>query len=315
MHFKMLPWEFTNKNKYIVKLDEMGFYALHCSDPYIEKIFLDMLPTNLKTQGLQVLQADELTHEWYENNFENLSLFGNQESYLILQAENTRSSIQQLLINQINCFDGRYLILSFSKKSNFFDRIKSSKKGTFYTILMPRFWESLKLLTWLEKWLQMKLDPTIKQYIIGAVPNTCADFINCLQIIKLHFPDNNVNFQKVKELIAPYKLDQFHLANLYSKKEKKLFFLSLLQSQINQDAWHLFFLFMQGHLFRMLDPEYITKKAKASKYDQTIVAHSKNWKKSELSNEIRFFANLELMAKRRDPFLKEKIRRAYLEQL
>ena len=70
---------------------------------------------------------------------------------------------------------------------------------------------------------------------------------------------------------------------------------------------------MQGHLLKMADPSYISKKTRPSKYDKQIERQSLNWCKADLQQAMRLFGELQLDAKSKDPFLFQKLKNQYLQ--
>ena len=97
-------------------------------------------------------------------------------------------------------------------------------------------------------------------------------------------------------------------------QKKQTFFSELLRLELADKELIEFFRFMQGHLLKMLDTSYADKKNRLSKYDKALMAHSRLWKDSQLKRAIHHFSELELMAKRKDKTLQEKMRQNYLAQ-
>ena len=72
---------------------------------------------------------------------------------------------------------------------------------------------------------------------------------------------------------------------------------------------------MQGHLFKVLDPSYISKKSRSTKYDDQILNQSRSWDNDEVLKEIDFYTEVELLSKSRDENIKNVLRTYYLEKL
>jgi hypothetical protein len=65
---------------------------------------------------------------------------------------------------------------------------------------------------------------------------------------------------------------------------------------------------MQGYLAKALAHEELQKKAKLSKYDQNLLLLSKKLPSSVIIKYMRFFSELEILAKSSDELLLNKLR-------
>ena len=72
------------------------------------------------------------------------------------------------------------------------------------------------------------------------------------------------------------------------------------------------FAMMQGHLTKVLAPDELRNKPKLSKYDQNILIVSEKFSRPVILNYLRFFSELEILAKSNDELLINKIRLAIL---
>jgi hypothetical protein len=70
---------------------------------------------------------------------------------------------------------------------------------------------------------------------------------------------------------------------------------------------------MQGHLVKLLFPAEIKSKEKLSKYDQTIIFQSEKLSRSLIQEDLQFFGDLEIMAKSKDQFILDLLRRKIIE--
>ena len=66
-------------------------------------------------EKLPVFNGKELTLTWFEDNFLTLGLFGNQESYVISNAENLNADCKEFLAENELLLENRYLILFYNK--------------------------------------------------------------------------------------------------------------------------------------------------------------------------------------------------------
>jgi hypothetical protein len=191
-----------------------------------------------------------------------------------------------------------------------------AKSDNIYTtkVEAPRFWEQGKYLTFLAREMGVPLGNDVHSYLLSAIENNTSEFVHALRTIRQHSDNlsSPMSLEQVRDLVSETRVDQFALASLFGKRDKKSFFKSLIEIELDFDALRMLFGFMQGHLSKIMDPSYIQKKSRPSKYDREIEMHSPLWNQSELSEDIHQFSSLELMAKEKNILLKNKIREIYL---
>jgi DNA polymerase III delta subunit len=319
-----LPWDFEKNHPNIILPEKKGIYGFHAFDPFIERIFLRKLSSKANSSHfegghIQTMMGSELTIEWAENTFQSMSFFGGSESYVILQSEEIPAKVKEFFLDESFKVEDRYLVFSFSKDNKFYSNlVKKQKDGTYLKISAPPFWKNRDLLLFISNQMKINLTYDLQEFILEAVPTTPSDFVHALNLLRLHMPsDREMNLESAKEVIGRSKFDFFALAPLFCKKNFTEFYKSILEAEVTTDVLQVFFGFLQGHLVKVLDPSYLAAKGskKLSKYDREIQSVSKLWKKEELSSALRFFGELQIYAKKKDPILKEKIRLAYIESL
>ena len=155
----------------------------------------------------------------------------------------------------------------------------------------------------------------VHNYLTDAIPDNSGEIINALKTIKLNFGSSQYNLLDVKKIIASTRLDQFKLASLFGKRNFLDFFRELEKLPLDTEDQIGFYRFMQGHLFKLMDISYIAKKPRPSKYDKEIQAHAALWDRPMLQKSIRSFAELEIEAKKKNPYIKDKVRELLIAQL
>ena len=163
--------------------------------------------------------------------------------------------------------------------------------------------------------MSMRLPRDVHNYLSEAVPHKSGEMINTLKTIRLSFGNGPYKVQDIKSIIPSTRLDQFRLASLIGNKQLVEFYRELEKLNLDQDEQIGFYKFLQGHLLKLMDTAYIAKKARPSKYDKEIQAHSVLWSRSELQVAIRNFSKIEIEAKKKNPYIKEKLRELLLAEL
>ena len=314
MRSSFSPWDFIKSNPQVRPKSPEGIFAISSYDPYIEKIVIDRFSRSSFGEDLTPILGSDLTIEWIENNLLSLGLFGGGGSYLVLHAEGITSTVCDFMIEKSLAVQGGYLVLCFSKGGPLFETLSKKLPGEYIKINAPKFWEGRKLLDFLSGELRVRLPYNVSTYLLEAVNSEdCSELYHCLNLIKLHFDDQNIDLERVKGIIATSKLDNFKFATLFGQKKFSSFWRELDSLDVTFDQLRIFFSFMEGHLYKMYDTSYAAKKGALSKYDQGIIALSKRWTTDELQFQIRQMAELEVMAKSKDVTLYQNIRLKYIQ--
>lgn len=311
MHSNWQIWDFlTTHNREMLKNAE-GIIALSTFDAICLKIIKDFLTKEIPCDSLHYKTASEVTKDWILEEFQTLSLFGNSESFFIHNAEELNLEMIELLSK--TDISGRFVLLSFETTPAIFKKI--IKENIFKTITIdePRFRETQKLLDFVCSYLRLPLSYEAKTWLLDAIENNLFTFYNCCCLIKLNFPESReVSLNAIRELLTPEKVDKFQLASLFARKKTADFYDKLLQVEADFEKMRALFMFLQSHLIKMSDINYLAHKPKPTSYDREIVSASKIWKQAELNQSIHQFNNWEIKCKKRDDFLWHEIR---LEQL
>lgn len=313
MFSKWFPWDFVKNNPTTIEEQHKGVIVLWSFDPFVEKMLLSRIPKHQFSEGLVTITGNDFTVDWIEENLNTMDMFAGNTSYQILLADQIPQKTRTwLLENQLDLGDRR-LIFCFRSDSTFLKSLEKNVPGIYLKVEAPRFWENGKLLTFLADQLGIRLVYDVHAYLLEAVPNTVGDFVNALKTIGLNCP-GQIDLKTVRELIQPGRIDQFKLASMLAGKKRVAFFKDLVEIDSNFDDLRSLFSFMQGHLLKLLDPSYIKKKSRPSKYDQEIMAHSRLWSKTELLCEMKTMGELEILAKKKTNQLKRRLEQEYLKE-
>lgn len=314
---KWLPWDALENSAYDLG-GSNGVFGFFFYDHFIEKIFLEKIFQSLKDSDVEkkVVLGNEISFAWLEENAAPLTLFGGNEVYIVLLADQMPLEVKKALTAGAFDFSSSSFIFCFNKDLKLFNQLVKNLDGSYVQLLAPRFWEGSKYLNFLLNVFKISLPYDVQNYLLESVENDSATLINVLKSIRLQFPDpSRLRLSEVKDLISPSKLDNFALASQFGKKRRDLFYKKLIEVEPDFESLRSFFAFMQGHLFKLLDPGYVNNKARMSRYDKEIVAHSKLWDKDDLSKSIRKFARYETEAKKKNWFLYERLRKDYFSQI
>jgi DNA polymerase III delta subunit len=316
MSSKWRPWDFLKHHPEVIEKDSPGLTVLYCTDPFVERILRNKI--NFKKwigQSALILSGLEFTPDWIDENILTLSLFGGDEPICVLQGGHLSAQSKHFILeNDLNA-SGRHLIVFMNADKKFFNEWQKKGKGNFLEVEDPKFWEFGKLLTYFSDEMSMRLPMNIQNYLLEAVPQKSSDMVNALKSVRLSFGTGPYDLEQIKIIIPRARLDQFKLASLIGSKKLVEFFRELEKQQMDPEDQMLFFKFLQGHLFKLMDTSYIEKKPRPSKYDKEILAHGVLWEREELQKLIRIFGELEIDAKSKNPYIGQKIRTLLLGEL
>ncbi len=304
-------WDyFSTKREFA---NDSGVYCLKSFDTFIEKIILDTVDYSDSQKIVKI--ADEVSVDFLVESIESLDLFSTHKTLLVLFAEQLSNEVKEyILSDSFSTGDNRIILVFSNKEKGHFLSLKKNSKFSGLEIEPPKFWEVQKLLDLLMKITKVWLNYDCQQVVLEYSENDCGTLINLLKKIGLNFKDTKtVTPEQIKEAITNNKIDQFYLASFFSQKRLEDYYKDLFYLRPDFESLRSIGSFMQGHITRLLDPSYIDKKPRASKYDKEIQAGSRLWSKEELELESNFFNEIELMAKSKSPFIMDKIRIKYLE--
>lgn len=311
MHSSWKIWDFFHSRKGLVPESGQKLIAFHSFDPFAFRIIKEHLVQGLGQEiTFNTISARDVTPQWLEDNFLSLGLFGNSDSFLILGAENLSKECRDILAETEKLIlDECILLLDFTGDSDLLKKLKKSDQAEVVKIEAPAFWENDKLLDFLCGVKKVYLSHGAKSLILEKSTPEIGSYFNILTQIEINFPDKlDISADEIDPLVKKSKIDQFELAELFASKRFKFFYEKLLFLEDFEDMRRIF-LFMQSHLLKVLDPSYLEKKARQTKYDRQIMAQSRAWQQASLKKAINYFSELEFMAKTRDPLISARLKR------
>ncbi len=307
-------WDFFASHPNTLLRDLEGVVALNTFDPVCLKLIKDFLMRGIGDKVIHTKLASDVSVAWIEEEFKTLSLFSNTDNFFVHMAQDLSSE----LLDQIFNLDlkERFLLLSFDNEQSSWKKVVKNNKVAALQIESPRFWELNKLLDFVCTYLRLPLSFDAKAWILESVENNLTSFYHSCCLIKLNYPDaREIGLGEVRDLLVEEKLDQFALASLLARKRFRDFFEKISSLEGDFDKMRGFFMFLQSHLIKMIDPSYLSDKPRLSQYDKDIQASSKLWKETELMKEIELFNRWEILCKKKDPSLWQEIRLAYFKYL
>lgn len=304
---KILPWDFIQKFPKTIDPARPGVYAFLMDDPYLERVMLDRLPK--EKINFSLYTGSEFTRDFIEEHFVNLSFFSESDHILIMNAENIpASSIEYLLEEGLDLTD-RFLLFFFTKSSKQFTELTKAKKVEVMgqELEMPRFWEGPKMWQFAQKAKGVNFDGAVSRFALENLEHNFESFFWLIDTIKTNFPEGPVDMAVLGELVKKERWDFFELIEIFNRNPK-LFFMELLKKEMDYDWMRVMSAFMQTHLIKVLFPEEIRAKGKLSKYDQSVLEVSEKQSREVMQYYLRFFSELEIMAKSSDVFLVDRLR-------
>jgi hypothetical protein len=314
MHSKWQIWDFFHSFSKNYLQDFNGVLLLNTFDPICLRMVKDHLLAGAGERPILHKIASDVSREWIDEEFNTLSFFGGSDCFYIHQAQDLGSENLETILNL--SLDSRFLILCYEQENATLKKLLKENKVETLVVEAPRFWEVNKLLDFIAVHLQVPLSYDAKSWILEALENDLSTFYNVCQLLKLNYPDaRELSLAEVKELLAPERLDQFALASLFARRKFVDFFDRLLNLEGDFEKMRGFFLFMQSHLIKMADQDYLKGKARLTQYDKEIQSTSRLWKFSELVREVDRFCSWELLCKKKDTSLWHHLRQAHLKVL
>ena len=311
MHSKWKIWDFFSARETLIKDKAVRIFAFQTSDPFAFRLLKERYLRNLRDEVKPItMMGKDVQKVWIEDNFFSLGLFGNSDSYLILNADQLPKDSKELLLktNEL-ILDDCYLFFDFEKEDEFVKQLKKSDIAEVIKIEAPAFWEQDKLLDFICSVKSVYLSMEAKRLIIEKLNFDFGSYFNIVTQIDINFPERmNISDHDIASLVASTKIDNFELAELFASKKFKAFYGKLLELESEKEMGQIF-RFMQSHLLKVLDPSFLNAKSKLNKYDRQIMSQSSAWREEPLSKAIKYFGELELLCKTKNPLLKARLQR------
>lgn len=311
MHSNWKIWDFFHARKKIEGDKGHKLIAFQTFDPFAFRVLKEhLVQSNLEEIKFKTVIGKDVTSHWLEDNFLSLGLFGNSDSYLILGAEQLSRECRDILAAPEKLIlEDCFLLLDFSKEEELLKKLKKSDHAEVVKIDAPAFWENDKLLDFLCGVKKVYLSHRAKNLIIEKSSPDIATYFNVLTQIDINFPEKlDISAEEIAPLVQKSKIDQFELAEMFASKRFKHFYEKLLYLEDLEEMRRIF-VFLQSHLLKVFDPSYLEKKSKHTKYDKQIMSQNRAWHGDALKKAIKYFGELEFMAKTKDPLMLARLKR------
>ena len=311
MHFSLPPWVFFPEFKKMMAKNEGIFLGVEAFDPYIERLFVHFLKKEQHFASALLVEGKDLTHNWFDQNLASLDLFAVNDPFIIIKAEKLSPELFSYFMEKYAQIS-RKIVFIFSSKSGYFQKlVKKHNDGLFLSIQAPKFWEKEEFFRFLVRTLGMSLSHDAETYLLKSLSEDSSRYIRALNLMRLHFGFNceGVSLPEVKILIPPECISSFDLADLFCKKQSKIFWKELLEIEASEGDFQEFFGFMQSHLIKLADPTYLKAKKKLTVYDRKILSQAEAWNKRDIHKSLRMFGELQISAKRGFSEIKLKLKR------
>lgn len=303
---KFLPWDFLPKHPQTIDPKRPGLYAFLVTDPFMERVLLERLPK--KNIPFSLYSGVEITRDFIEEHFINLSFFSSTDHIQVINGENIPAAQLSLLTDSGIDWSERFMVIFFTKSGKTFTDFAKREAVMAFEVEEPRFWEGAKLWQFCQKVREINLPADISRFVLDHLEHNFESFFWVIDTIKMNFPDGKINGEELRALVKKERWDFFELIEVFNESPKKFFSEVLKKDDQDYEWFRALFAFMQGHLTKVLFPEELRGKAKLSKYDQSILVVSEKWPRNEVMKYLKFFSELEILAKSSDQFLINKLR-------
>jgi len=303
---KFLPWDFLPKFPTTIDKSKPGIYAFLIDDPYLERILLNLIPK--KEFPFSLYSGVDISRDFIEEHFVNLSFFTSTDHIQVINSENIKADVLNFLVETDIDWSERFMLLFFTKSNKAFTDFAKNKKVMAFELEEPRFWEGAKLWQFCQKAKNVNLPPDVSRFILDSLEHNFESFIWVIDMIKLNFPEGPINLEELKTIVTKERWDFFELMDVFNENPKRFFTEVLKKNDGDYDWLRALFAMMQGHLTKILAPDELRHKARLSKYDQSVLVVSEKISRSKVLEYLRFFSELEILAKSRDELLINKLR-------
>lgn len=308
---KILPWDFIQKYPKTINPLDLGIYSYLINEPYLERVVLDRLPKN--EMKFAYYTGNEITRDFLEEHFLNLSFFPEKEAIVVINAEVIPNTLLERLLEMEIDWSSRFLLLFFTKSNKAFVEFAKNDKIKAIELELPRFWEGAKLWQFCQKVREINLDGVVSRFALENFEHNFESFFYLIDTVKINFPDGNVDIKILQDLVPRERWDFFLLIELFHYTPKRLFE-EILKKEMDYEWMRTFSAFMQTHLVKILFPEEIKKKGKLSKYDQSILDIGERFNREKIKYYMEFFSKLEILAKSSDVLLINHLRLEILKE-
>ncbi|MDO9183637.1 MAG: hypothetical protein Q7U04_14580 [Bacteriovorax sp.] len=302
---KILPWDFIQKYPKTIDPLQLGIHSFLIDEPYLERVMLERLPK--AELRFSLYTGSEISRDFIEEHFVNLSFFSQNDPILIINAENIPTGILDFLLETEIDWAAYLLVLFFTKSSKQHNEFVKNKKVQAFELELPRFWEGAKLWQFCQKARNINLDGTVSRFALENLEHNFESFFWFIDTVKMNFPDGPVDIKILESLVVKERWDFFNLIDIFHRSPKA-FFEEVLKKELDYDWMRTLAAFMQTHLTKILFPEDLKNKGKLSKYDQSVLEMSEKLNRNSVKYYLGFFSELEILSKSSDILLVNRLR-------
>lgn len=289
-----------------------GVHVYVINDPFLETFLKNRLKEKLK---FDLITGSELTRNFLEERYANLSLFTEASNVLVLNGESIAEKTFQNWLESELLIEDQLLIILASKDHKQFAKLEAKKLISHTIVEAPKFWEGAKVLDLVLSELHYEIAPAYKELILEKVENTFEAFHQLIVKFKLIKPtgmkfDRETHLENQQFLvdnIEENKVDFFKLIDVLNQSPRK-FFYTIQKTERDFEYYLSLALFMQGHVQKSKFPSLIKEKAKLTQYDRQILQTTDAFNESERTHLENIFSEMEIMAKMKSSQLKQFIR-------
>jgi hypothetical protein len=260
----------------------------------------------------RIFSGNEISKDFLEEQFLNLSLFTTAQNIFIFHAELIPIEVVNFIYSKLDKGLDAHLVLFFTKTNKALSDVLKKSESTILEIEPFKPWESEKHLIFLATELKINLPIEIKNWILENVEHDSGRFFEVLTAIQINFDESLITIADLKNLIERDRFDFFDLIDIYHQDRKK-FLITVSRKSFDFDWFRQFSSSMQGHLVKLIHLEETLKKEKLNKYEQNLISWEKKSPKIVFKNDLKFFSDVEILSKSRDILLKDKIRSEILK--
>lgn len=281
-----------------------GFYHLSVPDEFSSKIICDKLSKNAKKLWPNEFNLDFIEQELLAGG----GLFGSNGPFIIIDAQEIKANIFEAFENNRELISDSVVFITKGRVLKHFPKDLNS-----LALTAPKTWHFGQYLDLFADYFGFKMTPQLKNFIEKSVEATASEYFNSCHILSHYVNESGtVSIEKAKSLIKVKKLDFFDQTDLFNQGNLKRFFLNLLLIEDDFGLYMDFFRSFQGHISKVIDPSYLKAKKSPSKYDRGIQLASRKWDIEELVAFQQKIIDFEIMAKSKDFWLRDQLRREFL---
>lgn len=293
-----------------------GVAALQCGDPFLERMAVRKAAReNLGGGRWRAAALPSADPERLEADLLGTDLFEPRRPRLLMEAHGAGKAVRDVVLASLGALGAARALVLFGRDGDFLKALRRSPGVAFRRIAAPAFWQRERLFDFLRAGMGVRLDAGARAHLLDASDGSTRGIVGVLRTVRDNVPDGApVSSEDARRLVPPARLDVFKLAALYGNRRFGPFYGELLKGEFSFDDYRGAMGFMQAHLTRLHDPERrAAGKARPSSYDRGLVEQGRGWPdKDELMEHVGRFGEWEVMAKRKDGFLRQELRCRWL---